>query len=79
MLFFVVCVVVCVVLCCVVVLLCCFLLFNCTQTRHSCTSAHLLPVSSDLSDSLDRSPNAFALAQGVPENRVAFDMVAERR
>ena len=33
----------------------------------------------DLSDSCDHSPNAFALAQGVPENRAAFDMVAERR
>ena len=30
-----------------------------------CTLAHLLPLSSDLSDSLDHSPNAFALAQGV--------------
>ena len=38
--------------------------FNCTQTRHRCTSAHLLPLSSDLSDSYDHSPNAFALAQG---------------
>ena len=28
--------------------------------------AHLLPLFSDLSDSLDHSPNAFALAQGVP-------------
>ena len=28
---------------------------------------------SDMSDSLDHSPNAFAFAQGVPENRVAFD------
>ena len=27
----------------------------------------------------NRFPNAFALAQGVPENRVAFDMAAERR
>ena len=31
---------------------------------------------SDLSDSLDHSPNAFALDQGLPENRVAFDMFA---
>ena len=41
---------------------------------HSCTFAS---VSSDLSDSFDHSPNAVALAQGMPENRVAFDMVAE--
>ena len=50
--------------------------FNCTQTRHRCTPAHLLFLSSDLSDSLDHSPNAFALAQGLPENRVAFDRLA---
>ena len=54
-------------------------LFNCTQTRHRCISAHLLSLSSDLSDSCDHSPNAFALAQDVPENRVALDVVAERR
>ena len=42
------------------------MMFNCTQTRHFCTPAHLLPLFSDLSDSLDHSPNAFALAQGVP-------------
>ena len=53
-------------------------LFICTQTRHRCTPAHLLSLSSDLSDLRDHSPKAFALAQGVPENRVAFDMVAER-
>ena len=53
--------------------------FNCTQTRHRCTSAHLLSLSSDLSDSLDHSPNAFALAQGLPENSVAFGTVAESR
>ena len=47
--------------------------FNCTQTRHRCTSTHLLSLSSDLSDSCDHSPNAFAYAQGAPENRVAFD------
>ena len=53
-------------------------LFNCTKIRHRCTPAHLLSLSSDLSDSLDHSPNACALAQGLPENRVAFDMAAER-
>ena len=37
------------------------------------TLAHLLSLYSDLSDSLDHSPNAFVLAQGLPENRVAFD------
>ena len=42
------------------------MMFNCTQTRHFCTPAHLLPLFSDLSDSLDHSPNAFALAQGLP-------------
>ena len=99
-------------------------MFDSTQTRHRCSPAHLLSLSSDLSDSLDHSPNAFALAQVcqktelhltahrleqrctpahllplfpdlscaldhlhnafalaqvAPQNRVAFDMVAERR
>ena len=42
------------------------------------TVAHLIPLFSDLSDSLYNS-KSFALAQGVPENRVAFHMVAERQ
>ena len=55
------------------------------QAEGKCSIVHRLdtfallhtcfPWFSDLSDSFDHSPNAFALAQGV---RVAFDMVAER-
>ena len=51
-------------------------MFNCAQTRHRCTPAHLLPLFSDLSDSLIHSPKALALAQGVPENRVTFDTLS---
>ena len=46
---------------------------DCLIVHRLVTVAHLLSLSSDLSDSLDHSPNAFALAQGLPENRVAFD------
>ena len=48
----------------------------------SCTDlsrAHLLPLFSDLSCAFDHTSNAFALAQVAPKNRVALDMVAERR
>ena len=49
-------------------------MFNCkcTQPRHRCILAHVLLLSSDLSDSLDHSPNAFALAQGVPRKTVLY-------
>ena len=43
---------------------------------HYCTFASLFSV---LSCAVDHPSNAFASGQVVPHNRVAFDMVAERR
>ena len=57
----------------------CVSLSSHAQTCHRCTCAHLLPLFSDLSCAIDHTSNAFALAQVVPKNRVALDMVAERR
>ena len=42
---------------------------------HSCTFVSLV---TELSCALDHFSNAFALAQGASQNRVPFDMVAER-
>ena len=70
---------------CVSVCLCvclCLCVLSYTWTWHSwhcCTPAHLFPLLSGLSCTPDHSSNAFALAQVVPQNRVAFDMVTERR
>ena len=48
---------------------------------HSCplVSCFQPCLPSDLSRVLDRTPNALAFGSSVPQNRVAFDMVAERR
>ena len=43
---------------------------------HTCAFVSLV---TELSCALDHSCIAFALAQVVPQNRVTFDMVAERR
>ena len=57
----------------------CHHLLNCTQILYRCTLAHLLPFLWDLSCELDHLPNTLALAQVMPQNEVAFDMVAECR
>ena len=48
---------------------------------HLCTVASCFQpcLPSDLSHALDCIPNALAFGSSVPQNRVAFDMVAERR
>ena len=43
---------------------------------HSCTFLSLV---TELLCALDHSSNAFALAQGAPQNRVPFDIVADKR